>query len=355
MNDRDAAPLELLGVPPRAVRATDELPPAAISQMLTAPSARALLERLGISDPDLEELTALLPRAAAADEILEEITRTANLLRAGAGLDVPEVDLESGRERRTALQQSLAPGQGLLEILALAVSTSSVRAWHQARGLSTEQSWRVLADLGQQMRVHRLSTGSLGLHQLQWMALNWAGRLVDLGRLQFDLHRTETGTDRERWVIGTHIPARGPLDPSAVEESFARATAFFTENFSDLAGAGAGMGLGMGEPTGAAGHGRPADAPDFGHEFLCDSWLMNRVLVQELGTDSNIGAFVDRWEILSTSPGADGAAFFVFHALPPYDPAALPRSTRLERVVAERLADGRGWDSGLGRLVRQPR
>ncbi|MGO2537770.1 MAG: acyltransferase domain-containing protein, partial [Brachybacterium tyrofermentans] len=59
-----------------------------------------------------------------------------------------------------------------------------------------------------------------------------------------------------------------------------------------------------------------------------------------------------RWEIVSTSPGADGAAFFVFHALPPYDAAALPRTTRLERVVGERLADGRGWDSGLGRLVR---
>ena len=86
-----------------------------------------------------------------------------------------------------------------------------------------------------------------------------------------------------------------------------------------------------------------------------DLYKVDRVLDQELGTDSNIGAFVDRWEILSTSPGADGAAFFVFHALPPYDPAALPRSTRLERVVAERLADGRGWDSGLGRLVRQPR
>src|SRR5699024_1140078 len=88
-------------------------------------------------------------------------------------------------------------------ILALAVSTSTVRAWHRERGLSTEQSWHVLADLGQQMRVHRRSSGRLGLHQLPWMALNWRGRLVALGRLQFDLHRAERGTGQERWASGS--------------------------------------------------------------------------------------------------------------------------------------------------------
>ena len=338
MTDRRAARPQVIGDPPTSVRASDELSPEAIATMLTAPSAPALLERLGITGQDHEDLAPLLDQAAADAEILAAITTTANQLRDGAGLHVPTVDLEASKAAHTALQERLAPGEGLIPILALAVSTSTVRAWHEARGLTAEQSWEVLADLGQQMRVHRLSTGRLGLHQLGWMALNWRGRLVHLGRLQFDLHRAEKGTARERWVIGTHIPARGSLGPAAVEDSFDRATAFFTENFGDLAD--------------TADRSRPQDAPAFGHEFLCDSWLMNRTLVEELGTESNIGAFVDRWEIVSTSPGADGAAFFVFHALPPYDAAALPRTTRLERVVGERLADGRGWDSGLGRLVR---
>ncbi|APX34324.1 hypothetical protein BH708_18240 [Brachybacterium sp. P6-10-X1] len=330
---RDAS-LQVHGDPPSAVRPVDELGAADVATMLTAPSAPELLDLLGITGQDHDELMPLLGPAAADDEILGEITRTANLLRAGAGLDVPEADLGSLGEHHRTLQQRLAPGEGLVAILALAVSTSTVRAWHAARGLSTELSWEVLADLGQQMRVHRRSSGRLGLHQLGWMALNWAGRLVHLGRLQFDLHRIEEGTGHERWVLGTHIPARGPLTPEAVEDSFLRATECATTHYADLDAD------------------RPQGAPAFGHEFVCDSWLMNPVLVDELGADSNIGGFVDRWEIVSHSPGADSAAFFVFGERPPYEAAALPRVTRLERVVAERLADGRGWEVGVGRLVR---
>ena len=334
MTDLRDAQLELVGDPPRAVRAARELPSAAVAEMLQAPSAPALLELLGITGQDLAELSALIGPAVEDPEILAEVTRTANLLRAGAGLEVPAADLAALGREHGALQQRLAPGEGLLSILALAVSTSTVRAWHRERGLSTEQSWHVLADLGQQMRVHRRSSGRLGLHQLPWMALNWRGRLVHLGRLQFDLHRTERGTAQERWVIGTHIPATGSLDPAAVEDSFTRATEYFTTHYADLDAD------------------RPADAPRFGHEFVCDSWLMNELLPRELGEDSNLGAFVRRWEIVSQEAGADSAAFFVFGARPPYDAAALPRTTRLERLVGGRLTDGRGWSAGQGRLVR---
>lgn len=334
MTDRHDAPLQILGDPPRTVRACDELPEAAVAQMLTAPSAPALLERLGITGQDHGELSALIAPAVADPEILAEVTRTANLLRDGAGLDVPAADLGEHQQERTALQQRLAPGEGLLEILALAVSTSTVRAWHHERGLSTEQSWEVLADLGQQMRVHRRSSGRLGLHQLPWMALNWRGRLVSLGRLQFDLHRIEKGTGQERWMIGVHIPATGPLTPAAVEDSLERATAYFTTHFADLD------------------RDRPAGAPRFGHEFHCDSWLVSPVLTDQLGAESNLGAFAARWEILSRNRGDDTAAFFVFGRRPPYDADTLPRRTRLERLVADHLSDGRGWEVGLGRLVR---
>ena len=334
MTDLRDDQFELLGDPPRAVRAVRELPPAAVAEMLRAPSAPALLELLGITGQDLAELSALIGPAVEDPEILDEITRTANLLRAGAGLEVPAADLAALGREHGALQQRLAPGEGLLSILALAVSTSTVRAWHRERGLSTEQSWHVLADLGQQMRVHRRSSGRLGLHQLPWMALNWRGRLVHLGRLQFDLHRAERGTAQERWVIGTHIPATGSLDPAAVEDSFARAAEYFTTHYADLDAD------------------RPEGAPRFGHEFVCDSWLMNDLLPRELGEDSNLGAFVRRWEIVSQEAGDDSAAFFVFGARPPYDADALPRTTRLERLVGGRLTDGRGWSAGQGRLVR---
>ena len=359
--------------PPAEIRAEDELAAADVRVMLAAPSRTTLLDNLGITDQDASELLPLLDAAAADEEVLTEVTATANRLRAAAGLEVPEVDLAAEKDRHDGLQQRLAPGEGLVAILALLVSTSTVRAWHDARGLTREQSWEVLADLGQQMRVHRAGTGRLGLHQLNWVSMNWAGRLVHLGRLQFDLHRQRvallagTGStpsadgsapvadgprgpvdgpvapaagpapsadDSRRWVLGTHIPARGPLDPAEVDASFDAATAYFTEHYPEL------------------GAGRGAEEPAFGHEFVCDSWLLSDQLAEITGEGSNLARFAARWEMLERSRMDDGALFFVFGRRPPVDLASLPRSSRLERGVAERLEDGRGWTGGLGRLLR---
>lgn len=337
--------------PPREILAEEDLPVDAFRVMLTAPSRDALLERLGITGQDAAELAPLADAAAADPEILAEVARVANALRAGAGLEVPAVDLVARKEEHDALQRRLAPGEGLIPILALLVSTDTVRRWHAARGVDAEQSWHVLADLGQQMRVHRRGTGRLGLHQLNWVSGNWAGRLVHLGRLQFDLSRRraarlDQGADRpaeasaaaderRRWVVGTHIPATGPLDPDEVEASFAAATAYFTAHYPDLD-----EGRGPGEPR-------------FGHEFTCDSWLISDEFARILGPESNLARFAALWERIGTSPeDADSALFFVFGLRPPVDPATLPRRTRLERAVADRLADGRGWTGGTGRLLR---
>lgn len=346
MTDRRRPSHETLGAPPRAVRATAPLTADQVRVMLTAPSFPELLERLGITGEDAAELAPLAAAVAADDALRGEVTAIADALRREAGLETEALDLAARAEHLNALQQRLVPGEGLLAILAFTVSTSTVRAWHAARGLDEELSWHVLADLGQQMRVHRRGTGRLGLHQLNWVSGNWAGRLVHLGRLQFDLSRRpvpllERGEHPapegapQRWVLGTHIPATGPLDPAAVEESFEAATAYFTAHYADL------------------GEGRDAREPAFGHEFTCDSWLLSDAFAEITGPASNLARFAARWEMLaSDQDGADGALFFVFGLRPPVDPASLPRRTRLETAVAERLADGRGWSTGTGRLVR---
>lgn len=330
---RDAP--QVIGDPATAVRPGFALEPDAVRAMLRAPSLPPLLELLGITGEDREELLALMPRVLADEEIIEAITGAANALRHEAGLVASVAPLAERREHLNALQERIQPGQGLIAILAHVVGTDVVRAWHAARGMSPAQSWAALADLGQQMRVHRLTYGSLGLHTVFWTALAWAGRLFSIGRLQYDLSRTDGSEgDPPRWVIGTHIPATGPLDPAAVDASLADATAFFTAHFDDLQGD------------------RPATVPAFGHEFRCSSWLLSEELAGIVGEDSNLARFAARWRIRSTSPAADDAAFFVFHARPPYDPATFPRTTRLERGVAERLEDGRGWSAGNGELVR---
>ncbi|MCS6711354.1 DUF5596 domain-containing protein [Brachybacterium sp. EF45031] len=312
----DSAPAG--ATPPREVRADGPLGAAAVRVMLTAPSRTRLLELLGITGEDARELPALMDAAAADDAVLQRITERANALRARAGLETPPVDLPAVQEEDDTLTQRIAPGEGLIAILAHLVSTDPVQTWHRARGLSTADSWRTLADLGQQMRVHRASSGRLGLHQVRWTALNWAGRLVTRERLQFDLHRVE-----DRWVIGVHVPAEGPLEPAAVDAALTSMRTYAETHYADLG---------------------------VGREFRCDSWLLNPLLIETLGADSNIGSFAARWRLLESRRDDDSVAFFVFGVRPPYDPGRLPRRTRLERLVAERLADGRGWESWIGEL-----
>ncbi len=324
---------EVIGTPPHTVRPAFALEPDAVRLMLTAPAAAATMDLLGICEPDRSELLAVIPRALADPEVLAAIAQVANLLRAEAGLTAAPADLVARKEADDALQGRLLPGQGLIAILGHLVGTDTVRAWHAARGLSREQSWGVLADLGQQMRVHRATFGELGHHTLAWTAMNWAGRLFWLGRLQFDLHR-RTDAAGERWALGVHIPATGPLAPAAVEASFDAATAFFTARFADLA------------------EGRSPGAPPFGREFACTSWLVNAELPRLVGTDSNLGAFARRWEIEDTYDASADAAFFVFHRRPPVAPERLVAHTRLERAVRERLVTGEGWRGGIGRLMR---
>lgn len=327
----------MIGDPPTVARPAAALDPAAVAVMLTAPSVPALLQRLGSSAQDRDELLELLPRLAADDELLTAVTQIANLLRAEAGLDAEPAPLGEHAEHLNALQERLQPGQGLLMIAAHLVSTDVVRSWHRARGLTEEQSWQALSDLGQQLRVHRLTFGELGHHTLAWTAMNWTGRLFWLGRLQFDLHRSSAG----HWRIGTHIPATGPLDPEAVEESFDAAGRFFPDHFPDLA-----------EQTERAEQAEQAESTDFGREFVCHSWLVSQELPEIVGPGSNLGSFAARWSIEETFAATDDAVFFIFNRRPPYDTAQLPRRSRLQRAIIDRLQDGRGWLGGKGRLRR---
>lgn len=330
---------QILGDPPTAVRSAYDLEADAVRLMLTARSTPRLMELLGMDEQDRAELAPLLPRIAAEEALLVAVTELANLLRREAGLEATTAPLEERTERLNTLQKRIVPGQGLLTILAHMVATDVVRAWHAARGLSEQESWRALSDLGQQMRVHRATFGELGHHTVGWTALNWTGRLFWLGRLQFDLHRGSDGGGRH-WQIGTHIPATGPLLPAEVDASFDRATAFFTEHFGDLA-----------ECSNGA-DGTDGVRSPFPHDFVCHSWLVNAELPEIIGPSSNLGSFAARWEIEATFPSADDAVFFVFNRRPSYHPAELPTNTRLRAAIVERLLDGRGWTGGTGRLTR---
>ena len=211
-----------------------------------------------------------------------------------------------------------ADPDGVLPLLTLVATAPDVAAWHARRGIPADISAASLSDLGQQVWVHRLTSGTFGLHTHDWLTIAWSGALYWLGRLQFNLQPQNGG-----WVLSTHIPRTGPLTPEAVDASFAAATRFFASYFPEY-------------PT---------------RDFVCSSWLLDPALTAAL-PHSNLAAFQRRWRL--TGERHDGEAdvlFFVFGRRgPTEDLDSLPRDTALRRAILDQLSAGQGWSSLTGRI-----
>ena len=216
-------------------------------------------------------------------------------------------------------------------MLTLLVTAPEVAAFHATRGIPAEVSTATLADLGQQVWVHRLTYGQFGLHTQGWLTRAWCGALYWLGRLQFELRLLEEGSGRGQegpeWVLSTHIPRTGPLTPSSVDAALAAATTFFASYFPDY-------------PT---------------RDFFCESWLLDPQL-RTLLPDSNLAAFQRRWNVSGDrQPGDAEVLFFVFNQRELVDPESLPTDTTLRRAMAAWLAAGQHWFVAKGRLPQKAR
>ena len=271
---------------------------------------------LGFRDRDIADLISVVGAVLHSNDHLATVRRLADAVLNTIGYLGSEFD-----SRRSDLPHSDPLGIGVLPMLALLVTAPEAAAFHASRGVSEEVSTATLADLGQQVHVHRLTYGEFGLHTHWWVNLVWSGFLFRLGRLQFNL-ALELPEEEPEWVLSTHIPMSGPLTPSSVDESFATATSFFASRFPD-------------HPT---------------RWFHCRSWLLDPAL-SELLPESNLAAFQRRWTRYGgPEPGADDLLFFVFQRRGHVDPASLATDTRLRRMAVDRLLSGQGWSVWNGRL-----
>jgi len=268
---------------------------------------------LGFRDDDATDVAAAAARVQERGDEREAVAAMADRLRRAVGAFDGE-----GEAFWSGVAVDVADlGIGVLPMLALATTAPDVAAFHAARGVTREVSTATLADLGQQVWVHRLAYGEFGLHTYGWLALPWSGALYRLGRLQFNLERHGDG-----WLLDTHIPATGPLDPISVDASLVAAREFFARHFPECPVTG----------------------------IVCRSWLLDPTLAERL-PDSNLAAFQRRWTAYGDpQPGEEDVLFFVFHRRAPVEVASLPTETALRRLVVERLASGGGWSTISGRL-----
>jgi GNAT-like C-terminal domain/N-acyltransferase N-terminal domain len=284
---------------------------------LTAADLPQRLLRLGFRPPDLADAVSVAHAAVSAGDS-RTVDHLVARLRPGIGDLDGRVDLDPW-----AVPEAYADGytRGVLPMLALIVSADEVVAWQRSRGIPADVGWAALADLGQQVWVHRQTYGSFGLHTEGWLRLVWSGALYWLGRLQFNLQRDHPHHPDE-WVLSTHIPETGPLSPETVDASLSCAARFFARHFADY-------------PT---------------TDFHCCSWLLDPQLIAGLPAASNLAQFGRRWRLYGEPmPGNADALFFTFHRRGQVDLESLPRDTTLQRLIIDHLRAGQSWHLWHGR------
>jgi hypothetical protein len=286
---------------------------------------------LGFHGRDAADLADAVRRVRDQPRSLDVVARLADRLRAGIGDVTPDGDgrrwsVSPDDAGAAAATEAGGLGPGVLAMLALLVTAPEVAAGHTAQGVPAAISVDTLADLGQQVRVHRRAYRVFGLHSADWLSLAWSGSLYRLGRLQHNLQRPEPalGLDPDAWVLGVHIPATGRLGADEVDASFAAAERFFAEHFPE----------------------RPVA------DVVCRSWLLDPALAEIL-PDSNLAAFCRRWVPYGDRvPGDEDVMFFVFSRREPAEWDALPADTTLRRAVLAKWRTGASWFMVSGRLAR---
>jgi hypothetical protein len=288
------------------------------------PVGTALAETLAGLTVPYDTIAAALPVAAALDGDQREFLRVGAatvLRRLGAADDFalprPAAGTAFGRLGYLLMYASLEP---------------AVRELHHALGVPDDVGRATLADLGRHSFVFGKRYREPGFDKEQWLTLHFTGRLYQLGRLQFEsfpatpeiaASARTAGIEIAAGdpVLNVHIPRfLGPLSTADCDASIAAAHDFFARHF-----------------------------PSLRHRVAtCFSWLLDPQLTTHLGERSNIVAFQRRFT-LAGQPQVDDTSALEFTFDEPDRPLGeLPRSSRLERSIADVLAAGGHWHSAAG-------
>lgn len=299
--------------------ASDPGPHAHVRHELSRPDLPERAAALGFRGDDLPDVVAAARRVLGRPDDLATVERAAERLTAWVG-SLPARDGDG-------VWEGLHVGEeGELAVLALLATAPALAAFHASRGVPADVSAATLADLGQQVWVHRLVSGRFGLYSYAWeTGWVWSGGLYRLGRLQLSLEEGNRvdGTGREL-VISTHIPRGDALLSGDVDASLARAKPFFARHFPE-------------------------------HSSLdvhCLSWMLDPRL-PELLPGSNLARFQQRWRTYGEPSVADGdALFFGFAQREASDLTAVVPRTSLQRAIASVWRGGGHWHLVEGRLDR---
>lgn len=256
-----------------------------------------LLEKLGLGGELRGPAAAMIDAVAADRDASTRAEELADQMRGRIGHFFGQTTLltEDDRGRFKGVE-------GAVPLMALLLSARQVKEFWHAHGYPSEVIAGTFADVGRQVRKTMAVTGRFGLGQADWLEMIWRGGFAQLGRLQFEIKRSDLGEGQDaapgpdvaqgpdargrgRLVLSTHIAPIGALAPDAVDDSLGRARGFFTGHFRALA-----------REEGAF------------ERAMCESWLLDTDLMGRM-PGSNMDLFARRWTVWSR-PVSDGSGMF---------------------------------------------
>ena len=202
-----------------------------------------------------------------------------------------------------------------------------LRTLYAERGIDDAIWHDSMLDLRYKLEECKHVRGVCGMFVAFWMPGWFKMTRFALGRLQFEVvdfgreyQKDGKSLGKESKVLNMHIPRSGqPLSKALCEDSFARAKAFFADQFSE------------------------GEVP-----FVCHSWLLYPCMSEFVPENSNVRRFMEEFDILSWDH-SDGESLWCLFDTAERNPARLPTNTSLRRAFVERLQSGGrvGWGYGI--------
>jgi len=125
---------------------------------------------------------------------------------------------------------------GTVMAITLLSSIEGLKQLYQQKGIAEDLMWDTLIDVTCKLQESYDLDGIWGTESVAWYQRLFSGRIIKLGRLEFEPIRYKwdtpyQGIHKGDPVLNIHIPSTGSMPMDQVMDSFKRAYAFFRKDF----------------------------------------------------------------------------------------------------------------------------
>lgn len=169
--------------------------------------------------------------------------------------------------------------------------------------------------------IYQRHYNGIRISQMLWGTYFINLKLLEVGRLQYELCKNNPITNKEELCIKIHIPSDKKLESNDVKHSLNKSKEVIKKYF------------------------KIDDA-----KYYCNSWLLSNQIRKLLPDNSNIAKFHDMFNIIEAEECVDDILNFVYNIRSIENYNNLAEDTSLQRKIKQYLLEGKAIRKGIGVL-----